>query len=793
MEQHVSIESFSEVGCNMGKQIIGKLYLHWSKRGIAYKWGEDGEIHRFTFGRTTPRQDNQRVYYADEDGYDNQPGYGDDYNSGYDSYGQQYAEPDRFAILWQHPWLFALLLIVFPPLGIWALWKRNQFDMIVQAVISAVSLVWFIIVLVWIVSGITGSPDPVNASNQPNAGYTTNSPSPTNENQLGIATTSPTAQTDETGGDSTQGINLLEIEGDVQSSASPSPQSTDAVQAETTTYVYIAQSGSGTYYHKNETCNNIPYSNRVTLSFAKGKGFTQCPTCFGSSGTPGGTSSDTTTYYMTSGGKNYHTISTCSGMKGARTVTKEEAEKAGKTACPTCASAYYYTATGKYYHLTANCTGMKGATKATRAEALATGKEACPTCFKKSSGSSSGQVYYATKSGKYYHKNSTCTGMKNASKISLNVAKQRKQTACPVCIGSGSDSGSQKYYATKSGKYYHTKSNCTGMKNATSISLTAAKKANKKACPTCVGSAGSTSSPSTYVYMTNSGKYYHSKSGCTGMTGAKKVSISTAKESGKTACPVCISGGATATPSPTRTSSSGGSVDETTYCYASSGNKYFHKTSGCSGMINATRMTVKEAKSKGKTICPVCQSKSPLPTRTTEPTVYGTKNNKYYHSKSSCSGMTNASKLKLSDAKSKKLTACPVCISGKSTSSPNSTNTSTKTVDPTCYTSSGDNYYHAKRSCSLASSPSKTTLSKAKNKGKSACPYCAGTSLDTMVFVSSKGKLYHSKSSCNGVNMDIKACLSEAVNKGYKRCSRCSPPRVTSKPTTPVTAAPVNN
>ena len=42
------------------------------------------------------------------------------------------------------------------------------------------------------------------------------------------------------------------------------------------------------------------------------------------------------------------------------------------------------------------------------------------------------------------------------------VTKAQAQKAglkpCPVCIGS--------YFATKGGKYYHVKSNCSGMKNA---------------------------------------------------------------------------------------------------------------------------------------------------------------------------------------------------------------------------------------------------------------------------------------------------------------------------------------
>jgi hypothetical protein len=195
-------------------------------------------------------------------------------------------------------------------------------------------------------------------------------------------------------------------------------------------------------------------------------------------------------------------------------------------------------------------------------------------------------------------------------------------------------------------------------------------------------------------------------------------------------------------------------------------------------MTDAKRMTIKEAKERGKTICPICKKYLP----TAEPVVYGVSGNKYYHSKKDCSGMTNATKFTLSAAKAKNLKACPVCIGGQNASDAPS---SVKTYEPTCYISSSDSYYHAKRSCPLTSSASKTTLSTAKGKGKTACPYCAGSSLDTMVYASSNStaKLYHSKTSCNGVQMNIKACLSQVVNKGYKACSRCKPPRSTAKPT----------
>ena len=66
------------------------------------------------------------------------------------------------------------------------------------------------------------------------------------------------------------------------------------------------------------------------------------------------------------------------------------------------------------------------------------------------------------------------------------TAKKRGQTACPVCIGTKAAS-STVYYATTAGKYYHTKSNCSGMKDARKITLATAKSKGKQPCPVCPG------------------------------------------------------------------------------------------------------------------------------------------------------------------------------------------------------------------------------------------------------------------------------------------------------------------
>jgi len=51
---------------------------------------------------------------------------------------------------------------------------------------------------------------------------------------------------------------------------------------------------------------------------------------------------------------------------------------------------------------------------------------------------------------------------------------------------------------------------------------------------------------------------------------------------------------------------------EETTVYATKNGRYFHRVSGCSGMENALPQAAKEAKANGKAQCPVCFSREPL-------------------------------------------------------------------------------------------------------------------------------------------------------------------------------------
>lgn len=828
----------------MANTKIGNLYLHFSKRGIAYKWGMYGEIHRFSFERFTRKSD---PYDADDEPeYRRSSGRGSQYDpdDDYDEYDEEDEGEERglASFLYGSDWLFWVLLVVFPPLGIWILWQRKQFDPMIRAAIAAASAIWLILLVFWLIPSMIPKAD--------NRDRVALKPTMTASPQVQITPT-PTPITASVTPTNTAGEQNGSDIDDTDANTADDTDDTEPVVTEEdeTTKVFI--SSNGTYYHKQELCNNIAYSLSVTLKYATDQNKKPCPSCYGSGTVTGdgtGTDAADVKYYATANGKYYHNSSTCSSMKGAAEITEQQALAQGKQKCPECLGVYYMTPGGTYYHLVSNCDGMKGAVAVSKAEAVAANKKKCPLCLSgKPVNTGSPTTFYSTSSGKYYHADKVCSGMKNASSVSKAVAEQRKQTACPICVGAG-ENGTGKYYATSSGKYYHVKSECSGMKNATAITLATARSQGKSACPECIGSSSSSSSSSsstkpstyyatkagayfhtdkdcsgmknaipitlaqaaannktqcpkcvkssssssssstsgTYAYMTSDGRYYHSKNDCSGMKGARKVKLATAKTSGKTACPVCIGGKASVTPAPTKRATASTApntvrvtdTEKKTYCYATENGSYYHKTSNCSGMSGAKKITIATAKQYGKKICPVCAGSSsslPKDDSTEKAIYYGVRTNKYYHTKANCGGMTGASKLTLTSAKSKKLSPCPTCVLNETTSK--------KVVTTYCYVSKSNNYYHTKKGCSDMASPTKVTLETAKSRGRTACPTCAGRSLDTKVYVSSSGdKKYHSKGTCNGVVLDTKVSISAAINNGYSRCTRCSAPKASTRP-----------
>ncbi len=836
----------------MTKQ-FGDLKLHFSKRGIAFKW-KDGDIKRLSFGGSGGEPDAGDHY--DQDGYEEndrmagasyaQNSYGQDgYYQGEDHYGNQdydaeqsgsYEDSqagydDRFDFLYHNDALMYAALVLFPPLGIWILWKRQKFDPTIRAAITGAAAIWFILMLVWLFSRLFsgGGADPTTVNT--NAGVqsgvqsgvvdTVSDGTKFNAGDLDITSESTdltaTTPSDPNGSAPISGTTNAGTSsgGDASKTASDDPD------------VYATATGS--YYHKVSDCSVIPAGtspSTLKLSVAKSKNLQPCPTCWSGDGSGGGTSAadSATKVWATQAGKSYHTIQNCSGMKGASQITLAQAKKDGKTACPVCTISYFYNQNGQYYHNKANCSGMTGARKVTLAQAKATGKKPCPVCITKKKTTikattpkkttKAATTYYGTKAGAYYHTKATCSGMKGATKITLAAAQKEKKKPCPVCVAKTATAGGATYYSTTGGKYYHVKSNCGGMKGATKVTLATAKKRGQTACPTCIKQAKSAKGSDTKAiyYATKAGKYYHTKATCSGMTGAKKITLATALKNGKKPCPVCFKKPApkkTNAPSAKKTntyvyatqngkyyhskSNCGGMTGakrvtlsgakkagkkacpacmKRTYYYSSASNRYYHKAASCPGIRNATRITLASAKAKGKVACPVCVLKK-AKSGDLKIGTYIVKGGKYYHKSKTCNGMRGAKKVSLAYAKGSGRTACPRCVLKKPSTKANAD----KKV--ACYLLKKGTYYHSTKYCSMLLGKKgimKTSVYSAKTHKFKSCPNCVGKRLKTYVYVKPTGLYYHRKANCGGMKGAMKLTLQTAINRAYKRCTKCNAP-----------------
>ena len=749
--------------------------------------------------------------YDEEDGYDDgrydDEGYDDRYDDGYDDryldedadgygaegdgYGEQSA---LMRYVDENDWVTYLLLFLFPPLGIYLLWRRNRFDKPVRWAITAASAIWFVVALILLLHGLFGG----SGDRQTQATITIPPLTAT-------ATIAP-AETD-TAGTSTGSLldNL-----DAQASPSPTPLAGGVTgTTDTASGDYVYSPATGLYYHSYENCPNIPDGVsvwRVTLDIAQNSRHqSACPECIG-----GGTG---TTYYGTKGGKYYHLDSTCSGMQNATTYTKEAAEKEGKAACPVCVTKsqsklssagtssgvfiksstvdksgiyVYATKSGEHYHIKKTCSGMTDAVRGPLKAAILYGKTPCPTCC-----SAAGKMVWCTEKGNSYHLDKSCQGMKGAKQVTLAEALVLGKTQCGKCIKSSlmpsvpteatSATDDEMYvYATEGGKYYHINSTCSGMKNASRVTLRSMLLANRKPCPVCASLAN------TKVYATKGGTYYHSYATCSDMKNASSGTLAQAIAAGYKKCPKCWGSKATGTTSSSASSSSGSSSSKAsaakstatasnTYVYATREGTYYHTKSNCSGMNGASRITLKTAISAGKKACPTCAAAANY-------TVYSTKDGKYYHRASSCekSGMKKGTKRTLAEALMMNQTACPDCMtasaakaaasSASSSAAAASSTFKSGTSGIRVYATLSGKYYHVNRSCA-GSGASRVTLETALNYGKKACPKCA-SSANRTVYATRGGKYYHYSKSDAGSGAK-RGTLAAALAYGFDPCPNC--------------------
>lgn len=797
----------------MATHKIGKLKFNLSKHGFAYRWGE-GDIKRLAFGKGTESGDDRAdsgapTYPYDEDGgyYDDpraddsdynadeyapEGGYYDEEYDAYDEEGGYYDENEpRMAAgpvmeyVENNTWVVLALLIALPPLGIYLLWRLNRYDFRLRAGLSAASAVWFIVLLVLIFSNLFGGGS--DASKLPQMTLVTGAPTaaPTVDPSV-----EPSAEPSAEPGTDQMGLNDLDDAAEPDASPTPRADLGDAQTGQTGDSSLVYSPQTGLYYHSDPNCTNIDPGvaiTAMTVAAARNRSQTACPVCVGAV--------DDTIYYATKTGKNYHTDKFCQGMKGAVPYTKAQAEAEGKPACPICAGGVekntstktddskksaaekylesikndksgvhvYMTTGGKNYHTDKNCQGMSGAKRVTLLAALKSGKPACSVCA-----SGYDKMVYATQNGKSYHIDPNCQNMKNAKHITLASALVLGKKKCNVCITDSfytekeEATGSEVYvYATKSGKYYHTNSACTGMTGAEKVTLLSMLKEGRPACPTCASSADRT------VYASVDGKYYHSYATCSGMKNAKKSTLATAIALGYKACDKCwTSADAGGSGAVNDDRDDGNAGYSGVYVYATENGKNYHTKANCSkAEKGATKVLLEQAIDDGKTACQTCA-------KSADEIVYGQKGNKYYHKKADCSGMTKPVKGTVAQALINGLKKCPICFeTDTGSASANKYKSGASGID--VYATAAGKNYHTKSSCSkIKGSPIKITLETALNYGKTACSVCASSGNKT-AYATKGGKYYHFSSSCAGSSAS-KGTLDQALAYGLKPCPNCA-------------------
>ena len=758
--------------------------------------------------------------YADDDGYDD-GGYDDRYSEvDADDYQEEGAYDDEQGGLMRYvdenDWVTYLLLFLFPPLGIYLLWRRNRFEKPLRWGLTAASAIWFVVALILLLRGLFGGTGDTQA--QPNITIPPATVAPTTAPVAedvtaidlggGEITADDTgdgtdAQDTDTGSTDTGSTDFggLGTDTEVEPTATPLASSANGSNANTASYVWSP--ASGLYYHATNTCPSIEDGVQVwqvTKEIAENSRHqSPCPDCIG-----GGTA---TTYYARPDGKYYHSDSTCSDMKNAQIYTLEAAQNEGKQPCPVCVLRtqtsldpatnaglqfvststtdksgieVYATKGGTHFHVKSDCSGMQGAAKGSLKDALLAGKTACPKCCP-----TAGNKVYCRADSKSYHVDPNCQGMKNAKEVTLAEAMVLGKEKCDVCIGSasasisentsGSNSGSTvsltsatgdkvKVYATQNGTYYHTNSACSGMKDAQLYTLKAMLQAGKKACPTCASAAN------TKVYAVKGGKYYHSYATCSGMKNASKGTLAEALAAGLKRCPKCWDKSGNAVKASTQTASA--SSDSAATATSSS------SSSSSSTGNNAAPTTANTARQQKAT---TAASKATA----SNTYVYATKSGRYYHLNSGCGGMTGASRVTLKKAINAGKTACPICASA---------------ANRTVYSTAKGDHYHVANVCvpSGMKNGTKRKLSEALMMGQTACPYClsskkaarnaqqtaeavndavetaqrTGTNYRSgksgvRVYASLTGKYYHTKSNCTNLSGTAnRVTLETALNYG---------------------------
>jgi len=210
-------------------------------------------------------------------------------------------------------------------------------------------------------------------------------------------------------------------------------------------------------------------------------------------------------FYATEYGQYYHLAENCTGMKGAQAFFFYDVVDQGKTACPNCLGGsldnVYLPDGNPYYHVGTGCLSKNSIKKAagyTEDMALLLSALPCPDCTEANSDRISevmlnvqlaaGElVVYTCQPGADYHRTPNACGNSDDKydryALLLGPALREGSLPCEHCYPGFVIEAP--LYFTPGGMYFHTVSDCSGMKNASPNTLEAAIECGKQVCPVC--------------------------------------------------------------------------------------------------------------------------------------------------------------------------------------------------------------------------------------------------------------------------------------------------------------------
>lgn len=343
-------------------------------------------------------------------------------------------------------------------------------------------------------------------------------------------------------------------------------------------------------------------------------------------------------------------------------------------------------------------------------------------------------------------------------------------------------------WCTEKGNYYHYDEHCSGMEGAKRRPLTEAQEMGKNTCPVCGpseydGQAGK--EPIEFIYYSEDSQYFHKNQTCAGETYPLKAealnTFFAAADAAvnKSPCPVCLPHGITMigdgayvnlhkTPEITPAEPDPKAelfAEATVFC--TEGGSYYHSYADCSGMLNASAIRLSEAVEMGKETCPRCLGPA---------FVFTTPHGEYYHSEKNCSGMEGATAMNPEEALWWDKHPCPTCI-----------------IDKKVNVASCDMYYHESDACSAAEFYyDKYPLLDALTIGMTPCPECTAVEVtpeeenqdafwaeaeadqEERVYAAyGKPLYYHKADVCNGQQNNRSLTLANAEKEQLIPCPDC--------------------